>query len=622
MLNPSQVEDRLDYGEILAPPVGYTLDFAVGTTYSLDLDALVGACLSLGLSEETDSKLLGNPVCVLEALRSTGSKLALFCESGQIHMPNKITPLYVLLEKMVFPVKPKKKRGIAKYPSFHPKFWLLRYKNKNGNFTYRIIVLSRNLTFDRSWDIAYFMNGEVSKEASDKNEPICDFLRYLQQQLPKDENGKNKKAAINSLIKELPDIEFKTEDKAFYDFEFIPNGIKHAEGDNYYQFNETALFKNTFHEILIISPFISSTIIKNFNDRNNYSKIEGANYILITREMSLSKLKHDDVSNFKIYTMDDRVVDGAASVSEDAEMMNKQDEDPEMMQKQDIHAKVYMIRKNSDSDLYLGSLNASHNAVYGNVEFMICLKSKRRYLNVEKLTGDLFCQEENNPFQEVILETVITDDTEDESNEMKNLIKEFDRSNPIAHTVQEDDETYSLHVCFDKCATNGYEVTICPLLSKRAKELNPEIIFDGLTISQLSEFYVIAVSNGNQTVRRVLMIPTDGLPDEREKQVVSSVINNRDSYSFYRYIAFLLGDDVILSMLETNKAEEENHYAATRHADFVPSLYEKMLKTAATNPEKFDGIEYLMKTISDDGVIPEDFKALYETFKKVVKNHG
>ena len=98
MLNPNQ--DRLDYGQVLTPPVGFRLDFAVGTTYSLDLDALVGACIALGLSEETDSALLNNPICLLEALRNTGDKVALFCEGGQIYLPNNVTPLYVLLEKM------------------------------------------------------------------------------------------------------------------------------------------------------------------------------------------------------------------------------------------------------------------------------------------------------------------------------------------------------------------------------------------------------------------------------------------------------------------------------------------------------------------------------------------
>ena len=143
----------MDYGQILTPPPGYELDFAVGTTYSLDLDALVGASLAMGLSEETDSALMNNPVCLLEALRSTGDKVALFCESGQIHMPSRVTPLYILLEKMVFSVRPAKRRGIVAYPSFHPKFWLIRYKDANQHVFYRIVVLSRNLTFDRSWDV-------------------------------------------------------------------------------------------------------------------------------------------------------------------------------------------------------------------------------------------------------------------------------------------------------------------------------------------------------------------------------------------------------------------------------------------------------------------------------------
>ena len=102
MLNPN--DDRLDYGQVLAPPEGYNLDFAIGTTYSLDLDALVGASIAIGLSEDTDSDLMKNPICLLEALRATGDKVALFCEAGQIHMPNNVTSLYILLEKMVFQV--------------------------------------------------------------------------------------------------------------------------------------------------------------------------------------------------------------------------------------------------------------------------------------------------------------------------------------------------------------------------------------------------------------------------------------------------------------------------------------------------------------------------------------
>lgn len=610
MLNPNN--DRLDYGQILAPPAEYNLDFAVGTTYSLNLDALVGASLALGLSEETDSELMNNPVCLLEALRSTGDNVALFCEGGQIHMPNRVTPLYILLEKMVFSVKTPKRKGIAAYPSFHPKFWLIRYSNNDGDLRYRVIVLSRNLTFDRNWDIAYYMDGHVTEDTTDKNEPVCDFLRYLAAQLPDTESGKDKTKKIRALIRELPNVIFEPLEKAFYDYEFIPNGVRRASG-GVYQFDETDLFKDTFHEILIISPFLSGSVIRDFNDRNTRSLINDARYMLITREMSLGRLKPEDVSHFQIYTMRDAVIDGETAISDEAQET----------QKQDIHAKIYMIRKYSSSDLYLGSLNASHNAVYGNIEFMIRLRSKRRYLDLDKLAASLFGTEKDgsdNPFQEVTLQTAIIEEEDEPTKALDAVVKEINRSNPSAAVHPEDDEYYSASVHFEACDTKRYQISIRPLLSRRTEELSRDVLFTRLTITQLSEFYVIGVSDGEQTVERILIIPTDGLPDDREKQVVSSVVNDRDC--FYRYIAFLLGDDSILSMLEINNAGVEADDTMSRQVYHVPALYEKMLQTAAVNPEKFKGIEYLMKTISEDGIIPEDFKKLYETFKKAVKFNG
>ena len=615
MLNPNN--DRLDYGQILSPPAGFYLDFAVGTTYSLNLDALVGASLSLGLSEETDSELMNNPVCLLEALRSVGDKVALFCESGQIQMPTKVTSLYVLLEKIVFTVRTAKRKGIAAYPSFHPKFWLIRYKNNVEEFRYRVIVLSRNLTFDRSWDVTYYMDGKVVDTPSIKNEPVCDFLRYLLARIPSGQNGRAKAKAIKKLINELPCVEFEPPEKEFYDFEFIPNGVKKANGE-FYRFEKTKLFTDTFQEILIISPFLSGDIIQSFNNRNERSFIRGARHVLITREMSLGKLSEEiakkkialkDICNFRFYTMRDKVVDGETAISE-----NTLD-----VQKQDIHAKVYMIRKYSDADLYLGSLNASHNALYGNVEFMLRLRAKNRYLNLDKLMASLFGSEKDgsdNPFQEVTLENAIVDEDDKERKALDSIIKTISQSRPLASVRQEED-FFTVTVHFGDCDIKDYKVDVRPLLSKKEEPFENDILFSNLSVTQLSEFYAISVSDGQKTVERVLVIPTAGLPEDREKAVVSSVVSNKDC--FYRYIAFLLGDDSILSILESKTAEGTHVASGTGHAYQAPALYEKMLQTAASAPEKFKGIEYLMKTLAGDEVVPDDFKKLYQTFKKVVK---
>ncbi len=47
MFRPDSNRDRTDYGGILMPPDGYRLDRAVGTTYSLDLEALTAVAICL-----------------------------------------------------------------------------------------------------------------------------------------------------------------------------------------------------------------------------------------------------------------------------------------------------------------------------------------------------------------------------------------------------------------------------------------------------------------------------------------------------------------------------------------------------------------------------------------------
>lgn len=614
MFNPNN--DRLDYGQLLAPPAGFELDFAVGTTYSLDLDALVGASMALSLSEETDSVLMNNPVCLLEALRDTGDKVALFCENGQIHYPNRVNHLYILLEKMVFPVAVHKKRGMAAYPSFHPKIWLIRYRNKRNEHRYRVIVLSRNLTFDRSWDITCSMDGYLGETVTDKNEPLCDFLRYLAGQLSPDENGRRKARGIRSMIRELDHVVFQLDDKDlkwFHDYSFIPNGIPGSSGLPY-KVSETPLFRNTFHEIVIISPFLSGDIIRSFNDRNRNSLIRNDRYMLITRAMSLEKLKAEDISNFMddIYVIKENVADGEAAISEDTESV----------QRQDIHAKVYMIRKNTETDLYLGSLNASHNAVHGNVEFMLCLRTYRSNLNMDKMKAALFGKDpegSENPFEKVrFMEN--SEPKEEQSNRLEAVIKEIGRSNPHAVITGEGEGSYTAEVSFRPVDTKGYQVNIQPLLARKEAPFAEHVIFAGLTMLQVSEFYVITVSDGEVSSSRVLMIPTEGLPEEREKTVVSSIV--KDQESFYRYIAFLLGDENVLSFLEAEELSGKGNGPFRSKQYTVPALYEKMLRTAAAAPEKFKGIEYLMKSISEDGIIPDEFRKLYDTFRKAVKLRG
>ena len=189
---------------------------------------------------------------------------------------------------------------------------------------------------------------------------------------------------------------------------------------------------------------------------------------------------------------------------------------------------------------------------------------------------------------------------------------------PSAKITQQGD-LYDVSVTFADGADGfvGYEVFISPLLANKQQPFAKEVIFTSLHITDLSEFYVVEVNDGNKTVSRIIKIETSGMPEGREREVIASVVNDRAC--FYRYIAFLLGDNFVLSALESGTTNQSVGNKKNRTYSSIPAIYEKMLQTAATAPERFKEIDYLIKSISKDGIVPEYFEELYETFRKVVK---
>lgn len=589
MLNPKN--DRLDYGSILSPPNNYELDFAIGTTYSLDLDALVGASISLGLSAENDSDLNKNSIFLLEALRSAGDKIALFCESGQIKLPTKTTPLYILLEDMVFQVTNTNNMDKSKYASFHPKVWINRYVNDENKALYRIIVLSRNLTFDRSWDVTFAMDGFKGDKPTNKNDPLISFIKYLSNYL----NDEEKTIKINEMIKELEFVNFELNSPIFEDFEFIVNGID----DNYSIQNQQLFKSNALENILIMSPFLSKSVIEDFNNR----KKPRSKVTLITRMDSLPQFKESNLDNFDIYALKDEIVEGESIISDDVEKLAKQD----------IHAKMYIVEKAKLTDLYLGSLNASYNALNGNVEFMVRLSARKRRFNIRKALNGIFNGDDaDNPFQLVDISKI--KDKIVEGNNLNLVIKDIVRLNASSQVIKKDNK-YDIELEFERDCPK-HNIKIKPLLAKKTKEFSKKIIFEDLEKTELSEFFTICIEKDKETIRRVIKIPVEGLPEDRQKDVVSKVIN--DKTSFIRYVAFLLGDEYILSTIE-EEGETKDGFGQGFTVQ-LPELYEKMLKSAMYAPEKFHEIEFLIKTLSDDDVIPEGFDELYNTFKQVIDN--
>jgi hypothetical protein len=595
--------DRLNYGNILTPPEGYQLEKAIGTTYSLDLEALTAIAITLGLAEDTDSQLAKNPISMLHALQKVSDKIIIFCEAGQIKIPGAPSSLCLILEKMVIPVALPKDRKQGSYPAFHPKTWVLQYSNSQGEFIYRYVVLSRNLTFDRSWDISIVLESSKKIRQVRKTKPIIHFLEYLQTQIKSTvQDANKKKSIIASLMQELEKVSFATGWKEFDDgdFDILPLGI----GDNAYRMEEDPLFQDTYNELVIMSPFLTDKVIEQLGE--DKKGLKDCQRTLITRKSELSKLKEPQVKNYKIYTLKDEIVDGEQALSDESDEKKKQD----------IHAKIYLRRKYSDTDLYLGSMNASTSAIQRNVEMMVRFSAKNRYLNGTKFLEDIFGgapDNNKNPFEESQVMQPKENQAEVEKNKLERLIKDVCRMKSKA-VIAANDDKFDIKITF-QTEMRSENLIISPLRSNKAACFSNVMHFENLDMLQLSQFYCIKAVGENMTVERVIMIPTQGLPEGRESAVVNSVI--KDKKSFMDYIAFVLGDDYMLTLLEKKQIGTSGF--SRDETEALPAIYEKMLKTALDEPERIREINYILSKITDEEIVTEDFRNLYLTFKSTLK---
>ena len=162
----------------LRPPTGYRLRRAVGTSYTLDLIALLTAPLAFTFydANDEDGAPLADTVALLEALRRHAENVTLFCQAGAIAVPRPGQTLLAYLEGSVINVEARREGGI-----FHPKVWVLNFESDGRPAIYRVLCLSRNLTFARAWDTCLCLEGCLTQRQRGywRNKPFAELLLAL-----------------------------------------------------------------------------------------------------------------------------------------------------------------------------------------------------------------------------------------------------------------------------------------------------------------------------------------------------------------------------------------------------------------------------------------------------------
>lgn len=596
-----QNNNRVDYGELLIEDPAYELDQAVGMTYSLDMEALMGIPLCLGMRGEMTSGQRNNPLYVLEAIRRTGKKLSIFCNVGCIKVPKSESRLFALLEGSIHEVRMPK----STY-NFHPKIWILQYHNiDDGRIMIKVVVLSRNLTFDQSMDMAIEMTGFVGSEINPKNQPLADMLTFVSQ-------FDSKKNAYNHLITNLKKVEKFNLLDCFDDYEFHPFGI-YGKSENgikkvtVKEHRKTAreMFRNCY-ALFIISPFLSEGVIVDLlDDFKDDPEAGPVRRCLITRESSVTK---------RIFNAFQRrggdgiyVVDPVFS-SNDA----LDDGDTFGYVNRDVHAKVFFTEKyNEPKKLYIGSLNASQNAFDHNVEFLLELQYKSYHASYFSVKDDFIPAEESPfvpmaDFKEELIEQ------EEEQVDFRDEVYGVTGAKVVSRDGQFDIEVY---------AADDYEgVTIRPFYVKtQTKALMKVTRFEDISLNSLSNMFILSKDGADCLIR----LEVEDMPeDERDDSIFNEIISNKPM--FMTYMRYLLDEDFYdsVSFEELLAGGTEAREAAEGYGFTVePDIYEKMLKAAADYPERFDSMYEVVERL-DDNKIGEEFKQLLELFMQAAGRKG
>lgn len=570
---------------------GFVVDYAICTTYSLDMPTLLSVPFMLGTMVDLTEDTMRSPHFILETINRSADKFAVYCNAGCIAVPPANSKLYSLLERSVVQVTlPANGHG---YINFHPKLWVIKEINpETGEKQIKLVVLSRNLTCSHDLDVVCEMVGKIETEpatekAQKKHAPLADFLTWL---IAKVDSSTIKKK-IKAICEDIRCIErFNLENSPFEDYNFFPMGISQHDGTT--ECLEQNILKHAA-EMLIISPFVDHNVLKKMvNCTPNAKKT------LITRH---SSIKPDMIQMFNdgIYTPKDILTD-------------KEEKDVIV----DLHEKVYFIRSQEGNQsynrLYLGSTNATTNGFGRNVEFLLQLQFSPYKTSYSKYRNELINDSDECMFEKVV--AIPDDDTTKED-----VPNEIVLRTAIAAIQEAEIKPYnSLYSVTIRCCQNQLPkqpLSLYPLGCEGIESnLADGIVFTDLELSMLTEFYVIQIGD----LRRVIKIPTIGMPEERDTAIFRSIINTKAK--FINYLSFMLTDDIEQYIVETQLLEKENDSdkASSLEQLICTSLYEDMVRKAYTNPDRIAAIRQLIDK-AEENVRPENFKEMYETFEKVLK---
>jgi hypothetical protein len=616
--------------DALRPDPGFELDLAVGTSYSLDLLALMTAPVAFAMfdHEGADGRLADDPIAALEALRRYASRITFFCQAGQIAVPGDFRSLFVYLEDSVHQVAPRDPERI-----FHPKVWGIRFRAIGGpEVRYRLLCLSRNLTFDRSWDTVLRLEGPIQAGDGPPHHPqLGAFIRSLPDLAePIQPLAPGRRAEIETFADELARVDWQPP-PPFRTVAFWGLGSGAADWP----------FIGRIDRLLVVSPFVTAGLLKRITGKRRGS-------ILVSRPEAFELLGGNAVAHLaERYVLSDNAVEeetddhGAELTSVVAELtsvvasaaVDESVAEAPGKPLSGLHAKVYVSDEGWRSRVWTGSANATDAAFGGNVEFMVELGGSKEQCGIQAMIGErtdrLGFRKLLEPYEPTALDPRPLTAAEEYERQLDRARRLFGRLRFTATCTAQTSDGYIVDLTgraanstLDLNAFDGLTIALRPvtlgaghLVPVTVSEFGVEAVF-ALSREGLTPFFAVriaSVSDLGPPADFLINAELVGAPDDRTDRVLRDLLRN--PADLIRFLLLLLGNlgDPDQRMQE---ATGQGAFGAWGTLGASEALLEPLVRAFSRDPDRLREIAKVMTKLSktSDGaeILPPGWAAIWQ----------
>ena len=615
----------MDYGKSLMPEDGWETSWAIGTTYSLDLEVLMSVPLSLFhskyLSETTNENNLRADM--LDSLDKVRDRMFVFVHENNITSRCGYSMLMGFLDQNIWNITLD-----SPHKNFHPKVWLIRYAKKNdrgesasgANFRYRLVTMSRNITAATDFDIAIALDGHTMDNEISDNSSLTIMMTELMERT-------GRRDIIRQFTKELRHIRFMSPSP--FDQRRKPAVFRpHVFG----QLKSPLLQDKDYDELLVISPFIDDSTLNMLSSRCKLTRP-----VLISREYEMDKCAPETLEKWDCY-MWNSMLEEAYNYEED-----ETGDNPAISHGISLHAKIFIAKYRFDGDWYsynnwfIGSTNCTQAGLRSNYEAQIQLRSLEQGTSANEVLNSLLDPDAPLVTPYRIKEQSGTDsDVEEKRQIQRELIYDLSHLNFNVTIVKGETGKYSMDIHVDDVAWYDFwqkypnvDISLRLFSSDmdiwRLKKENRHK-FGAQMCQQLSSFLRVRISFGSDEEKNFLIQLPVQIPPERHGRIMSEILDSEEK--LMRYLMFCLDDRMDQGQLNIGKQLKTMHsgdYDNPAWKDCSLPIYEKLLLATSRNRPALinirDNVERLRKAKDKNGksLLSRKFIDMWKLFAPYAK---